>query len=731
MANGCGQSILLIRTQSLPMMQKMLPQMNIGFSGMLLALTAAFPLSNTTDTQKEMVMVRIGMRSLSTWHYSPPNFDEDFSRRLFSLYLKKLDPQKRFFLQADIDSLSLYRDSLSEQLRHDDYSFSLRCQAVLKKRFEETRRLVKGLTQAGLKISDPDELPNNPEKLPYCKTKADIKKRWSQLIKYQVLLHLEDLLDEKTKKDSLNKTVNEKALPTSAQIGEALAYILRNQERSFSRMVKEEKLDRTSTFLNVVANVFDPHTEFFKPEAREEFNLSMTGTLEGIGAVLKEDDGYIKVVSIVPGSAAWREKSLKAEDRILKVAQSTGEAVDLAEASVQEAVRLIRGKKGTQVKLTIESPSGQSKLITITRDIVVVEDSYAKSAILQPPGSTKKLGYIALPSFYHDFANANGRTSWTDVKKELERLRAKNVDGIILDLRGNGGGALDDAVKMAGLFLSSGPVVQVKDRRGAENVLEDSDPGVTYAGQLIVMINTFSASASEILAAAMQDYQRAVIVGSDTSWGKGTVQTMLDLDNLAQPSESDLKPLGSLKLTVQKFYRVNGGTTQFLGVVPDILIPDGYSNLDIGEKYMDNVIPWDTVQSLKVPQWKTPIQGYLPSLKTNHQTRITSSGYFQKVEGILKRQDSYRKRKSIPLSLNSFFTERRKNKTESEELETLQKQATDLGVEPLLSENENTKSDSTEIQKVKAWKEQLTRDFYLRETANILSDLLTLANGKH
>jgi carboxyl-terminal processing protease len=468
-----------------------------------------------------------------------------------------------------------------------------------------------------------------------------------------------------------------------------------------------------------VGNTHDPHTEYFKPEAKEDFDLSMTGTLEGIGAVLREDDGFIKVVSIVPGSASWRQKELKAEDKILKVAQASEEPVDLVEASVNEAVRLIRGRKGTEVRLTVQKPSGRIQVVPIIRDVVVVEETYAKSAVMSPPGSKKKVGYINLPAFYHDFNNSRGRTASADVRDELEKLKAENVDGVVLDLRNNGGGALDDAVKMAGLFFKTGPVVQIKDQKGNTTVLNDQDADVTYDGPLIVMINTFSASASEIVAAALQDYGRAVIFGTDTTFGKGTVQSMLDLDAYLPPAFNSFRPMGSLKLTIQKFYRINGGTTQYKGVVPDIMIQDAYSTLEVGEKNLEYPMPWDTVSSLSYPKW--PKRPDLAGLKKKSQGRIKTDPFAQKMLELADKLAKQRDRAYASLNKGKFFQEQESARKESEKFEALQKENANLKVAPLALGRPPV--DSLDDEKEKKWREGLAKDFYLREAVNVLGDM--------
>ncbi|RZK27879.1 MAG: tail-specific protease, partial [Hymenobacter sp.] len=357
-----------------------------------------------------------------------------------------------------------------------------------------------------------------------------------------------------------------------------------------------------ANYANTIANTYDPHTEYFAPKDKEEFDYQLTGRLEGIGATLREKDGLIYIEEIVPGSASFRQGQLKKGDAILRVAQGATEPVSIEGWHTAKAVTLIRGKKGTEVRLTVKKPDGSTKIIPIIRDVVINEETYAQSAIINDP-SGKKIGYLRLPGFYADFNNNGGRSSADDVKKELAKLNAEGAQGIVFDLRTNGGGSLTDAVEMAGLFMPSGPMVQVHDSRGVTNVLNDKDPRVQYTGPLVVLVNKYSASASEILAAAVQDYKRGIIMGSTSTYGKGTVQRVVDLDETLPAELNALKPFGSLKFTMQKFYRVTGASTQFKGVASDIVLPDVYSYLDQGEKESDYPLKWDEIKPASFRPW--------------------------------------------------------------------------------------------------------------------------------
>jgi carboxyl-terminal processing protease len=717
----------------------------------LICFLSAWAAAGSPQPSKEELLTKIVIKSLGSWHYSPPKIDDAFSRKVYALQLKRIDPQKRFLTQEDVDTLGRFETDIDNELSQGTTTFFEASSALLRRRMLEAQAATVAILENPLDLSVDDSLPLDPEKQTWAKSKEELRLRWIRLLKYQILTHMQETREkakeeakEKAKEDAKPpvkggkapapdkakdsaKSADKAKTPGAAKPGpqddgekDAREYVKRSSRRLFERMLKEDKLEKVSAYLNTVGNSHDPHTEYFKPEAKEDFDLSMTGTLEGIGAVLREDDGYIKVVSIVPGSASWRQKELKAEDKILKVAQGTDEPVDVVEASVNEAVRLIRGRKGTEVRLTVQKPNGQTKVIPIIRDVVVVEETYAKSAIMNPAAGKKKIGYINLPAFYHDFNNSRGRTASADIRDELEKLKAENVDGVVLDLRNNGGGALDDAVKMAGLFFKNGPVVQIKDQKGNTTVLNDVDTDITYDGPLVVMVNTFSASASEIVAAALQDCGRAVILGTDTTFGKGTVQSMLDLDAYLPPAFASMRPMGSLKLTIQKFYRINGGTTQYKGVVPDILIPDAYSNMEIGEKNLDYPMPWDTVSSLSFPKWsKGKVE--LAVLRKKSAARLKADPFAQRLQDMAERLQKQRDRTYMSVQKAKYFQEQETAKKESEKFEAGQKENVNLKVTPLALARPPV--DSLDDEKEKKWREGLGKDFYLREAVNVLVDM--------
>ncbi|PLX92580.1 MAG: hypothetical protein C0621_09090 [Desulfuromonas sp.] len=477
------------------------------------------------------------------------------------------------------------------------------------------------------------------------------------------------------------------------------------------RMLQETPQEYDDRFLNAVTRAFDPHSNYMPPMQKEDFDISMRGSLEGIGATLREEDGYIKVVEIIPGSAAARQGELEAEDVILKVAEGEAEPVDVTDSRLRDAVSLIRGKKGTEVRLTVKKHDTSIRIIPIVRDVVQIEETFVKSAILDDPEGPS-FGYLRIPSFYRDFqasTSEGGRNCSDDVRDELKALKEAKVAGIVIDLRNNGGGALTDAVNIAGFFIPSGPVVQIKDGRGRLRELDDEDAAVLYNGPLVVLVNQFSASASEILAGALQDYGRAVIVGSEHTHGKGTVQALLDLDrSLRLPGMDKYRPLGALKVTIQKFYRVSGGSTQYRGVTPDIILPDRLAHLESGEKYLDYSLPWDTVAPSDYRR-RDHVTAFLPRLQGRSRQRIAADEKWQELqeEAKLARQRSEQTRLSLHID------EVRK---EREQVKALAADGHSEG-HPEDGEAENGGDKKT-------WQDELDEDLYAQESLAVLRDIL-------
>ncbi|MCF6243169.1 MAG: carboxy terminal-processing peptidase, partial [Bacteroidales bacterium] len=520
-----------------------------------------------------------------------------------------------------------------------------------------------------------------------------------------------------------DKDTSYKVMPFDSLEAKARQQVAEDYKQMFRRLHQQTEKDRMNAYLNAFVQSYDPHSEYMSPKEKKNFDIRMSGQFEGIGASLQElNNGYIKVARIIPGSASWRQGELKAGDIILKVAQGDKDPISIVGMRLDDAVQYIRGKKGTEVRLTVKKPDNSIVVIPIVRDVVILEETYAKSAILKDKNSNFKAGYIYLPSFYVDFKNRNGRHCSKDVEIEINKLKKEGVDGIILDLRYNGGGSLQDVVEMAGLFIDKGPIVQVKGRYGKPYILKDSDPKLQYEGKLIIMVNKLSASASEIMAAAMQDYGRAVIVGSPVTYGKGTVQKIVNLDQMLNRNYDDLKPLGNMRLTIQKFYRINGGATQLRGVKADIILPDIYAGIDIGESELDNVIPWDEIQPAQYTKWKHPITN-LDEVKTESAKRVSANKDFNLIKQNAQRMKEQKENTVVNLNLEKYRASQKKIKEETKKYENVFKEKTSLQALILSADREQMQTDSIKKASFKDWTKNIEKDGYIEETVKILESL--------
>ncbi|MBE0642165.1 MAG: carboxy terminal-processing peptidase, partial [Bacteroidales bacterium] len=526
----------------------------------------------------------------------------------------------------------------------------------------------------------------------------------------------EDFLEEEEDVDATEKE--------TLAFAEAEAWAREKVEKRyrdwFSRLKQVNRNDRLTVYINSFVSIYDPHSEYYPPKAKEDFDIRFSGQLEGIGATLQQEDGYVKVREIVAGSASWKQGELEVNDLILKVGQGAEEPVDIVDMRLDDAVRLIRGPKGTEVRLTVKKVDGSTRVIPIIRDVVVLEETFAKSAILEEDGHQGKIGYIMLPSFYMDFKDPSGRSAASDVLNEINKLKAEGISGLIIDLRGNGGGSLLDAVKMAGYFIEKGPVVQVKSRFGEPYVFDDKDPAVQYGGPLVVLVNSFSASASEIFAAAMQDYQRAIIVGSSSTFGKGTVQRFFELDKMVPVEHQDVRPLGSIKLTTQKFYRVNGGATQLKGVSPDLILPDRYSYIDIGEKERDYPMPWTVIEPANFTPWNAFSINY-EYLRSNGTSRMADNSAFALIDEQARLLKDQRRIHRYPLGLEQYKLWKADLDEKNKKFKDLGKDTFDLKVSALPSDALLLAADSVKSEGAKKWHGQLKKDIYLKEAVDLLN----------
>ncbi|HSI90043.1 MAG TPA: carboxy terminal-processing peptidase [Adhaeribacter sp.] len=671
---------------------------------------------------KNELLLRVMMQGLNSAHFQPQKMDDAFSKKVFDLYLKRLDFNKKFLLQSDVDQLQKHQTRIDEQVKEGSFEFLNDATRIFSMRVKEDEKLYKDILSKPFNFEIEESTELDPEKIKYAADKTARTEAWRKYLKYQTMIQLAEMVQmqekAKEKKGELDEEQAKLAGKSMTDMeADARKKVMKTYDDLFRRMSQFDRNDSVSAYVSAIANAYDPHTEYYAPKAKADFDIAMTGRLEGIGATLQEKDGFIKVAEIVPGSASYRQGELKAGDVILKVAQGKEEPVSVEGMRLDNAVGLIRGKKGTEVRLTVRKVDGTTTIIPIIRDVVIIEETYAQSALIN---ADKPVGYIKLPGFYADFENRGGRNSADDVRKEVEKLKQQNIQGLILDLRNNGGGSLQDAVQMAGLFIERGPIVQVETSGSAPNILEDRDPQVQFDGPLVIMVNQFSASASEILAAAMQDYKRGVVVGSAATFGKGTVQQVFNLDNILPNEFNSLKPFGSLKLTTQKFYRVNGGATQLRGVTPDIMLPDMYSFIEQGEKDQDYPLPWDEIKPARFQPWEK--QPNFDKLKANSKSRVSSSNNFQVVTELAQKMKKQSDNTHRSLKLSIYIADTKKSKADANRFEEIQKSSKPLNVVSLQTDLNRLGGDTTKIGIANKFIKGLSKDIYLNEATNIIRD---------
>jgi carboxyl-terminal processing protease len=620
----------------------------ISLTGLSLAILALVFCSNKPFSGDEPLLKRL-MITLNGQHYAPKSIDDAFSLLAFENALENLDGGKQFYTQEDITKLQSFEKQIDDQINAGRFDFFDSAWNTLMQRLDQIEPWILEPLKTPLDYKAEGSFEVSQENKNFPADDAALKDYWTRWTRYQVV---DRLYRKQKQQDDLKKGKDSAGIIKIVPF-DTLELKARNETKTFvenwfKRWRKMDRQDKVAFYANTIAEIYDPHTNYFPPADKENFDISMTGKLEGIGATLTERDGYVKVERIVPGSASYKQGELKAGDLILKVAQGEEEPVDIVDMKLDDAIQLIRGKKGTEVRLTVKKPDGVIKVIPIIREVVVIEETYARSALISYKG--KRFGIIQLPSFYADFSSrGRGRNSAGDVRLEIEKLQEEKVNGIILDLRNNGGGSLADAIEMSGLFIASGPIVQVKDSEGNINAANDFNPTTLYDGPLVVLTNAYSASASEILAAALQDYKRAIILGSKSTFGKGTVQTMVALNG----GRTDVFPrgFGELKVTIQKFYRINGGTTQLKGVEPDVVVPDIYDGVERGEKEMNYHLAYDQIPSARYKSYES--KAYREAIKSG-QKWVSSNKYFDLVAERSGQIEKIRKGMNYSLNLDAY-----------------------------------------------------------------------------
>ena len=696
-----------------------------------------------TDPEKDKLLLELLTFVIERGHYDPAAIDDKFSKGVYKDYLTALDPSKRFFLQSDIDEFAKYETQLDDQIKNKDLSFFELTHDRVVKRISESKEFYKEILDKPFDYSVQEDFNTDYEKLPFAKTTAELKDKWRKQIKLSTLSSLTDKL--KLQEDKKNGVVPEKDAKKTDDLVKPITIGQSDKKddasdkspiKTFEELEKEtresslkslneyfvfiQEVDRNewfSVYINVIASRFDPHTNYFPPDEKERFDVSMSGKLEGIGARLQKKNDYTEISELISGGPAWRGKELEAGDVVMKVAQGNQQAVDIVGMRLDDVVKKIKGPKGTEVRLTVKKVDGTIKIISIIRDIVEIEETYAKSSIVTKNGL--KYGIIYLPKFYIDFENNDSRDAGKDMAIEVDRLKNEGVHGIIVDVRDDGGGSLKTVVDIAGLFIDEGPVVQIKSAGKKKEVLYDRDKKIHWDGPLVVMVNSFSASASEILAAAIQDYKRGIIIGSKQTYGKGTVQNVIDLNQFVR--NSAVGDLGALKTTTQKFYRINGGSTQLDGVSSDVAMPDRYAYLKMGERDTDNAMPWDKIDPAEYKTWDK--QANFNQAIENSKKRIALNDKFKLIEENAKWIDERNKENVYSLNIDKFKAEQKAIEDKAKKYKSITNYQNQLQFLSLPNEVEAMKADTALKEKRDRWHESLSKDIYVEEAINILDDL--------
>lgn len=698
---------------------------------MLLLLLAMASCSFTTkkfdpdpNSSRERVLLELISFVMQRGHYNPDLIDDTFSAEVYEDYLLTLDRNKRYFLASDIEEFSAYKTKLDDQIKAGEVAFFHLTYERLIERMKEAQAYYDEVLSNPFDYSIPEAINADTEKLPYASNKKELKMRWRKQLKLSTLSTYYSKIEiqkEILKKDTADRP-KDFVIKTKAELEKEAREVTRNIiEENFNYLLKnQETKDWFTTYLNAIVEQFDPHSFYFAPQEKDRFDIQMSGSLEGIGARLQKKNGIISVVSVISGGPAWKQGELEVGDEIHKVKQEDEEkAASVVGMRFKDAVDLIKGPKGTKVTLTVKKVDGTIDQITIVRDVVIIQDTFAKSAMLEKNGET--YGIINLPRFYFNMEDYDKRNAASDIKKEIIRLKKQGLDGLVIDLRGNGGGSLATVIDIAGMFIKSGPIVQVRAGNGEVQILKDSNDDILWDGPLVIMVNELSASASEILAAAMQDYKRAIIIGSKQTYGKGTVQNLVNLNRWMK--NNSLGDMGALKLTTQKFYRINGGSTQLRGVTSDVIVPDRYSYIDIGEREMEDPLPWDKIMPASYNTWS----GYIDYKKTIAQSekRMAQNKLLNLIDEHARWIKTQQDIEKYSLQYKEYAQQLETLEKEAKHFEKISDYQTDLTYTSLPYEKALFTKDSVLKEKRERWHKSLSKDVYVEEAIHVLHDLST------
>ena len=693
----------------------------------IISLVIYFEVSNfkfsSDEPNKDRLLIDLVSYVLDKLHYNPKIINDDFSLKVFDDFIDAVDPQKRFFLESDIQILSEYKLLIDDQINSSDITFFNVTFDILKKRISEVEGFYEAILNQPFDFNVDEEINLDYESLSYASNIDELRNLWRKRLKLSTL----DAFASKKEINEDKIDQEENQLKSDEEIEKESRSSIKENLKDFFQFNSElERTDWFSLYLNSIVTQYDPHTTYLAPEAKEVFDQNISGKFQGIGARLSKRKQQVEIVEVIIGGPVWRDNLLNVGDIIISVAQSEDEEpTEISLMKLSDATDLIKGEKGTNVYLTVKRVDGGIEQIVVTRDIVELEETYAKSSIINDESS--KYGLINLPRFYVDFDDYGERNAATDLKKEILNLKSKGINGLILDLRNNGGGSLKTVVDITGFFIERGPVVQVKSIGGRREILRDNDPSIIWDGPLVVLVNEFSASASEILAAALQDYNRAIILGSNQTYGKGTVQNIVDLNNVI--SGSTYGDLGSLKITTDKFYRVNGGSTQLEGVKSDITFPNRYSYIDIGERDLENPLNWDKIDPARYNSLDKMFN--YSKLISNSNERIQNSEFFSLIDDHASWVRSQQDDKTISLEYNTYKNDLDMSKLQNDKLKIIDNFKSPYKFQWNFVDELDDNSYNNDMKEIRdRWIESLQKDIYVNEAMNLLKDLSNLNSNQ-
>ena len=684
----------------------------------IMCLASCSFVSKDFDTSdKDNLIIQLITYVLDQAHYLDKEINDEFSEKVFDTFLENLDPYKRYFYASDIEEFSKYKYLIDDAFKNPNLDFFELVYKRYNKRMLESEKIFNDILSKPFDFNKDEVCECDFEELDYVKTKDQLFDRWRKLLKIYVIENYHNEIEDDLRK---SKEDSDFILRNPVLIEKKTRETLKETMQQNYAFISEEmqRSDWFSVYINSFVSQYDPNTSYLDPESKDRFDVDMSGNYAGIGARLQKKIDKVEITEVISGGPAWRDNSLEKGDAILKVRQDDeDEPVGILNMRLGEAVKLIKGKKGTKVHLTVKKVDGTVTEVTVKRDIVLLEETYIKSSIVEKDNNT--YGLINIPKFYIDFDNQSNRDAAKDLRTEIERLKEQGIQGLVIDLRNNGGGALKTVVDMAGMFIKNGPVVQVKYFDKEKQVLSDRDRSVLWTGPLVILVNEGSASASEILAAAMQDYKRAIIIGGNQTWGKGTVQNVFPLNRMVRGNTNG--DLGALRYTTQKYYRINGGSVQLEGVKSDINVPYRYKYLEFGEKDSENPLQWDEIDKVEFDTWNSNFNFEEAITKSNK--RMANNEYLKLVDENAKWIKSVRDNKLINLNYDKFKLELEENSSITEKFKALNDYSMNYSFKSLPYELDLIKNDSVLGLKRERWHKSLNKDFYIDEALNVLSDL--------